>query len=86
MADVVYILCAVTSLICALLLGRAYRTSRRRLLLWSSLCFAGLFVDNVVTFIDLAVTPPSVDLHWLRSIIALSALVLLLVGLIWEAP
>ena len=86
MADIVYILCGVTSLLCAILLGRAYRSSRRPLLLWSALCFAGLFIDNIVTFIDLVILPATIDLHWVRSIVALSAEALLLVGLIWEAP
>ena len=48
MAGAVYILCAVLSLACALLLARAYRRSRNRLLLWSALCFFGLMIENLL--------------------------------------
>jgi len=82
-ADVVYILCAVTSLACAVLLARAYRRSRTRLLLWSSLCFAGLFLNNVLLIIDTSLLP-GVDLLVLRQLPALAGVVLLLYGLIWE--
>ena len=41
MATVVYLLCALTSLGCALLLLAAYRRERARLLLWSCVCFGG---------------------------------------------
>ena len=41
MATLVYALCALTSLACAVLLLRGYASSRVRLLLWSGLCFCG---------------------------------------------
>ena len=85
MAEIVYILCAVTCLVCALLLGRGYARSRNRLLLWSTLCFVLLFANNVVTVIDLVVVP-GVDLMWLRSVLSFSALSVLTYGLVWEAP
>ena len=49
----VYALCALTSLVCAWLLLRAYQRQRTRLLLWSSVSFAGLALNNVLLFIDL---------------------------------
>jgi len=85
MAEVVYALCALTSLVCALLLGRAYSRSKQRLLMWSTLCFAGLFANNVLTFIDLVIVPTSTDLHWLRSSVGFVAVALLAIGLVWEA-
>ena len=85
MAELVYILCAVTSLACAVLLGRGYRRSRHRVLWWSTWCFVGLFLTNVLTFVDLVLVP-AVDLHWLRGLVGLISTVLLVVGLIWEAP
>lgn len=84
-AEVVYILCALTALVCAVLLGRGYRRSRQRLLLWSAICFFGLFIANALTFVDFVVVP-GVDLHWLRSSVGLAAEGLLVFGLIWEAP
>ena len=84
MATFVYALCALTSLLCALLLARGYRATRARLLLWSSLCFAGLALNNVLLFIDMRVVP-SMDLSAWRSLPALAGLVILIYGLIWDA-
>lgn len=83
MAQAVYILCALTSLACAVLLMRGYLQSRVRLLLWSSLCFMGLTLNNIVLSLDL-VFLPSVDLSMWRSPPALLGLSLLLYGLIWD--
>lgn len=84
MAELVYALCALTSLVCAVLLGRAYAGSKQRLLMWSTLCFVGLFFNNVLTFLDLVIVPMTTDLHWVRSSVGLVAVALLAVGLIWE--
>jgi hypothetical protein len=84
MAEGVYLLCAVTSVLCSVLLLRGFRTNRTRLLFWSSLCFTGLALNNLLLFIDLVVVP-DVDLSLVRSITALLAMLLLLYGLIWEA-
>lgn len=84
MATAVYALCALTSLGCALLLVRGYRTGRARLLLWSALCFSGLALNNLLLFIDLRVIP-EVDLSVWRSIPAVVGVGLLLYGLVWDA-
>lgn len=84
MATLVYALCALTSLLCALLLARGYRQSRARLLLWSSLCFTGLALNNVLLFIDMRVVP-DVDLSVWRSLPALAGLLVLIYGLVWDA-
>jgi hypothetical protein len=84
MASVVYALCALTSGLCAVLLGRAYRASRARLLLWSSLAFAGLTLNNLVLFIDLIVVP-TVDLALYRGLLAAVSVMVLLLGLIWDS-
>jgi len=83
MAEGVYILCALTSLLCAVLLLRAWRRSRLRLLLWSALCFAGLAVNNGVLLLDLVIFP-GVDFSVARSVTALASVAVLLYGLIWE--
>jgi hypothetical protein len=83
MAEAVYLLCAVTSVVCALMLFRGYRAQRTRLLFWSSLCFGGLALNNILTFLDLVIVP-SVDLSLLRGLIALTAIVVLIYGLICE--
>jgi cytochrome bd-type quinol oxidase subunit 2 len=83
MGEVVYLLCALTSLLCAVLLLRAYRQRRMRLLLWSGLCFVGLTLNNGVLFID-KVLVPEVDLSLWDDATALIAVSLLVFGLIWE--
>ena len=84
MGTLIYALCALTSLLCALLLARGYRRSRARLLLWSSLCFAGLALNNLLLFIDLRVVP-EVDLSVWRSLPALAGVMVLVYGLVWDA-
>ena len=79
----VYILCALTSLACAVLLLRGYVRSRVRLLLWSGLCFAGLALNNVVLFVDVRVLPET-DLSLVRTLPAVAGIVILIYGLIWE--
>ena len=50
----VYLLGMFGALACSVLLGRGYKNSRQRLLLWSSICFAGLGVANLLMFVDLS--------------------------------
>ena len=84
MAEIVYILCAVTSIVCAMLLWRGYRSSRSRLLLWSGLCFLILALNNALLFADLVVFP-SGDLSAIRNLTALVALGVLVYGLVMDA-
>ena len=84
MAEIVYLLCAATSVLCAGLLIRSYRRSRSRLLLWSSLCFVGLVINNALLVVDLILVP-SIDLSYARQGTAMVALLLLTIGLVWEA-
>ena len=84
MATLVYALCALTSLACAVLLLRGYRASRARLLLWSGLCFAGLTLNNVLLVLDRLVYT-AVDLSTWRLVVALAAILFLLYGLIVES-
>jgi hypothetical protein len=84
MAETIYLLCAATSLVAAALLFRMWRRRGTRLLLWSCLCFGGLALNNVFLLIDLEIVPDT-DLMLLRTATALTSIVLLLFGLIWEA-
>jgi uncharacterized membrane protein len=79
----VYILCALTSFGCAVMLLRSYLDNRTRLLLWSALCFFGLTINNILLFIDLVIVP-DVDLSLWRQLATLCGLALLLYGLIWD--
>ena len=57
MASLVYILCALTSAACCAMLLRGFLRSRARFLLWSSLCFAALFLTNLMLMIERVVVP-----------------------------
>lgn len=83
MAEIIYLLCASTSVLCAFLLLRSYRNTRARLLLWAALCFAGLAINNVLLFVDLVVVP-GFDLAPYRTVAALWGMSVLVIGLVWE--
>lgn len=85
MAELIYLLCSGTSLLCAFLLLRSYRHNGMRLLLWSGLCFAGLTINSILVFLDMIVIH-DIDLRSVRLCVALASMSVLLFGLIWEAP
>ena len=83
MAGAIYGLCALSALLCAILLLLAYRRSGYKLLLWSGLCFVGLTVNNMLLVVDKLVIP-YYDLSIWRSVTATCAMMVLLYGLIWD--
>lgn len=83
MAAIIYTLCALTAFACAFLIMRSYLRTRLRLLLWSGLCFSGLFINNVMLVIDRVLIGPEIDLLTWRLAVSLVALLPLLFGLIW---
>lgn len=83
MAAALYVATCLTTLLCAILLLRAYAHVRRRLLLWSGLCFVGLTISNFLVFADIVLPTP--DLYTWRLGSAVVAMALLLFGLIWES-
>ena len=85
MAAAVYVLCALTSFACAVLLLRAYQARGVRLLLWSGLAFVGFALGNVMLVFDRVVTSPEVDLYLWRSLPVLAGLGVLIYGLVWDA-
>ena len=78
----VYLLCFVTSTICAWLLMRSYLQSRGNMLFWSALCFGLLAVNNLIVIFDLMIVP--VDLGLFRLAASLLAIGVLLFGFIWR--
>lgn len=82
-AEPVYVLCMLTSLFCAFLLFRSYRTQRSPLLLWSTVCFVGLAIGNALLVLDLIVLP-DVDLRLLRAAVGFVSSSALLGALVWE--
>ena len=85
MAAAVYVLCALTSLACAVLLLRACQGRGIRLLLWSGLAFIGFAFGNVMLVVDRIVVGPDVDLSFWRSLPVLAGLAVLIYGLVWDA-
>jgi hypothetical protein len=82
MGQVVYILCALTSLGCTLLLIGRYRKTRVDLLFWSAIAFLLLTVTNALLFVDLVILGPNFDLSIIRNGSTLLGTLLLLYGLI----
>jgi hypothetical protein len=80
---IVYVLCFLTSAACAWLLGRSYARAGNRLLLWSSVCFAFLALNNLAVIFDLVVWPES-DLRLARLVLAFAAVASLIWGFVWE--
>ena len=78
-----YLVAALTCVACMLLLAREYLRTRIRLLLWASLCFVGLTLNNVLLYVDLVLYPAG-DLRILRHVSALAGMLFLLYGFIWE--
>jgi len=83
MAQIVYVTCALTSLLCTVLLWQNWRKTGIRLLLWSALCFLGLTLNNVMLFVDIVLFPDT-DLSILRTLPAVLGVGALVFGFIWE--
>jgi hypothetical protein len=84
MPGLVYILCAATSLVSALLLLRGALRSKSGLLFWSSFCFFAMAANNVLLYINFIVLP-DVDLLMAARLATVAGIVLLNIGLIWHA-
>src|SRR5687768_17608625 len=84
MPGLVYILCAVTSLLSAALLLRGAITRRTPLLFWSSLCFFAMALNNVLLYVNFVVLP-EVDLLIAARLVAVAGILLLNFGLIWHS-
>ena len=84
MVVLIYLLCALTALLCSWLLFKAYRDSGYKLLLWGGLCFAGLTLNNTLLIVDKLVVPYA-DLSTWRLVLALVSALVFLYGLIWDS-
>lgn len=83
MGSLIYALCACTAFLCAVLLFRGFFRSRYRLLLWSGWCFAFFTLNNLLVVVDKFFIA-DYSLLPLRLTVALSGLILLLYGLIFD--
>jgi hypothetical protein len=82
---ILYLMAVLTCLACTVMLARGYLRARERLLLWSTLCFVGLSISNVLLFFDVIVYPTQVDLRLWRVGATFVGLIFLLYGFIWES-
>jgi len=78
------VLTFLTTALCAVLLLRAHQNVRKRLLLWSGLCFVWLAISNAIRIADLRIFL-SLDLYTYRLGATAIAMGFLLWGLIWES-
>ena len=83
-AEAIYVLCAITSLLAAWLLFRQHRRGRNALLYWSFIGFVGLGLNNVLVYVDLVLIPAH-DLALVRTSAGAAGLVALMYGLIRES-
>lgn len=84
MGATVYILCALTSILCSILLLNAYKKTAHRLLFWSGLGFVGMALNNILLFVDLVVITET-DLTILRTVPAFLGGLVMVYGLIKES-
>ncbi len=82
MGQIVYILCALTSLGCTILLFGRYKKTQVNLLFWSAVAFLTFTITNILLFIDLVLLGPDRDLAIWRNVFTLTGVVLLLYALI----
>lgn len=83
MAGIVYMLCALTSLVCAILLFRGYAANKFRLLFWSGIGFTGFTLNNILLFLDQEVVH-HMDLSVMRTIPGAIGIIIMVYGLITE--
>jgi len=84
MAAVVYLLCALTSFLCAVMLFRAFRKNKFRLLFWSCMGFTGFALNNILLFLDVVVFPEVNFIINFRTVLALVGMIVMIYGLIME--
>ncbi len=82
MSEATFILCAITSVVSAILLARG-APQGGRLLFWGSVFFAGMALNNILLFVD-AWMGPTVDWSLLPNIAAFISIAILIYALIWE--
>ncbi len=80
----VFLLCLLTSAVCAWLLYRQYQRTPSGLLFWSALCFLALTANNLFVVLDLIVFP-NIEFLPYRHASSLIAIGVLLYGFIWES-
>jgi hypothetical protein len=81
----VFVLCLLTSAVCAWLLFRQNRRTPSGLLFWSALCFLGLTANNFLVVMDLVIFAEDISLILWRHAASLAAIGVLIYGFVWES-
>ena len=86
MVEGMYFCCALISSLCTYLLAKSYWRGGGRILLWVSVSFCFLALNNLFAILDLVIFP-DFELYGslVRNILFATAGTFLLFGLIWEA-
>lgn len=82
MAKIIYLLCTLTSIACAVMAFRSYFQNKFSLLFWTGLSFAGLSLSNFLLLLDKTILLNTADLLTLRLSVTLIALLALVYGLV----
>jgi hypothetical protein len=82
-SSLIYLLCALTSLLCTYLLIRSYKRSKSPLIFWTSIFFITSAVSNILLFVDYVIVP-SVDFSLVRTVLLLAGISMLVYGLVFE--
>lgn len=87
MAEIVYLLSFLLSVLCAVLLFRKYKSTKSNLLFWTGISFLLISLNNLILFVDLVILA-EVDFggNILRVLSGAMGGCVLLFGLIWETP
>ncbi len=85
MSSFVYLMCALTSILCAVLLYLGNRRRQTGLLFWSVICFSCLAINNSLLFVDMVIIPTS-NISIFRTLPAVIGFAALLWGFIWDTP
>jgi hypothetical protein len=82
-APVTYVLCMLTSIVSAVLLARGVRGPGGRLLLWASIFFVGMALNNLALVID-ALYFSGQDWSIVANVIAAVSVLVFVYALVWE--
>lgn len=84
MSTAIYCFCALTALICTVMMVRGYRLSGNKLLYWGGWTFAGLTLSNIILIFDKIIFPEAFDLLTFRLVMSALSLLPLIYGLIFD--
>jgi len=84
LATIVYALCFLSSVLCAVLLFRSFKNTGRPLLFWTAVSFIILSLNNLLLLVDLSILH-SFNLVALRQLSNLTAAGILIFAFIYKA-